>query len=170
MLKLQYFGDLMRRANSLEKILMPGKTEGRRRRQWQRMRWLDSINDSMNMNLSKLRETVEDSGAGKTEESGVLQSWGLQRAGYDLVIEQQHSFTTIQCQLIGFAVPRARGSETGSATTVGSSRLNRQLVYNKVCRTLESTNLILSFTLFHLPGFTLPFHPFYLRILTFCTG
>ena len=64
MLKLQYFGDLMRRANSLEKILMPGKTEGRRRRQWQRMRWLDSMNDSMNMNLSKLLETVEDRGAG----------------------------------------------------------------------------------------------------------
>ena len=62
-LKLQYFGHPMQRANSLEKTLMLGKIEGRRRREWQRMRWLDSITDSMDMNLSKLRETVEDRGA-----------------------------------------------------------------------------------------------------------
>ena len=53
MLKLQYFGHLMRRACSLEKILMLGKTEGKRRRGHQRMRWLDSITDSMDMNMSK---------------------------------------------------------------------------------------------------------------------
>ena len=53
----------MQRANSLEKTLMLGKIEGRRRREWQRMRWLDSITDSMDMNLSKLGETVEDRGA-----------------------------------------------------------------------------------------------------------
>ena len=61
-LKLQYFGHLMRRTDSLEKTLMLGKIEGKRRRGWQRMRWLDSINDLMNMNLSKLWETVEDRG------------------------------------------------------------------------------------------------------------
>ena len=61
-LKLQYFGHLMHRAVSLEKILMLGKTEGKRRRKWQ-MRWLDSIMDSMDMNLSKLREIVENRGA-----------------------------------------------------------------------------------------------------------
>ena len=61
-LKLQYFGHLMQRANSLEKSLMLGNIEGKRRGQ-QRVRWLDGITDSMDMNLSKLQETVEDRGA-----------------------------------------------------------------------------------------------------------
>ena len=63
MLKLQYFGQLMRRADSLEKTLMQVKIEGKRRKGQQRMRWLDSITDSMDMTLSRLWETVEDRGA-----------------------------------------------------------------------------------------------------------
>ena len=69
-LKLQYFGHLMQRANSLEKTLMLGKTEGKRRRGWQRMRWLDKIADSMNMSLSKLQEIVLQSMGSHEQQQG----------------------------------------------------------------------------------------------------
>ena len=59
-LKLQYFGHLMRRTDSLEKTLMLGKTKGKRRRVWQKIRWLDSITDSMDVHLSKFLEIVKD--------------------------------------------------------------------------------------------------------------
>ena len=74
-LKLQYFGHLVRRADSLEKTLMLGKIEGRRRRGQQRLRWLDGITDPINTSLSKLQEIVEDRGAWQTAVHGITRSW-----------------------------------------------------------------------------------------------
>ena len=81
-LKLQHFGYLMWKADSLEKTLMRGKTKGRRRRGWQKMRWLNSSADSVDMSLSKLQELVKD-------REDCLESMGLQRVRHDLETKQQ---------------------------------------------------------------------------------
>ena len=84
-LKLQYFHHLMQRTNSLEETLMLGKTQDRRRRGEQRMRWVDGITDLMNMSLSQLWGIVMD------REAWHVAVHGLQRVGHDLATEQQQS-------------------------------------------------------------------------------
>ena len=90
MLKLQYFGYLIQRADSLQKTLMVGKIEGRRRRGWQRMRWLDSITDSTDMSLSKLQEMV------RTGKPSVLQSLRSQRVGHNWVTKKRLTFLPVR--------------------------------------------------------------------------
>ena len=101
-LKLQYFGYLMRKADSFEKTLMLGKTDGRRRRGWQRMRWLDGITDSMDMGL------VDSGSWWWTGRPGALRFMGSQRVGHDWVTEPHWTIY----QYIGRQIGRKEGSET----------------------------------------------------------
>ena len=94
-LKLQYFGFLMQRVNSLEKTLMLAKIEDNRKRGEQRMRWLNSITDSTDMNRSKLMEVAKE---GKP---GVLQFMESQRVGHDLETEQQQQAVRDVCDIFG---------------------------------------------------------------------
>ena len=95
MLKLQYFGHLMWRADSLEKTLMLGNTEGNRRKGWQRMRWLDHITKSMDMSLSKFKKTVKDRGAWSAIVHGVRHDLATEQVPGIIIKQKQERVTTI---------------------------------------------------------------------------
>ena len=98
-LKLQYFGHLMRRTDSLEKTLMLGKIESRKRRGRQRMRWLDGITDSMDMSLSKLQELVMDREAWRAAVHGIAESNTTKQLNNNLTLSRQAGFLRVSLSL-----------------------------------------------------------------------
>ena len=146
-LKLQYFCHLMRRTDSLEKTLMLGKIEGRRRWEWQRMRWLDDITDSRD------RGWVSSGSSWWTGKPGVLQSMGLQRVGHDWAAELNWKESRGQSLLEVF------GNMVTHSSTLGKFHGWRSLVGYTVHGVAKSQTWLSDFIFFHLVTWEIPSLP-----------
>ena len=145
-LKLQYFGLLMWRDNSLEKTLMLGKIEGRRRRRWQRTRWLDGITDSVDMNLNKLWEIVEDRGDWPAVVHGVTKGQRWFSNWTTTQCQRWWSFLKKDMNFSILSISDIKGKVNKASNRMDESRAHQSACFLR-CASLQTMALILKWTI-----------------------